>query len=147
MSGDQTGRAGGRPLAQLLTNQVLIEMAIQELVTVPVVNVNLTQPIRMTTRTSRAYATGLPEDNRWVPFRHVEGTRHPLTHSIKFHLAQNMGTMRQDSKQAESERKLELTVDSSARGRVKNISSRSPLGRFVIVLGSRFHLKGCRNCD
>jgi hypothetical protein len=37
-------------LAQLSTNQVLIEMAIQELVTVPVVNVNLTQPIRMTTK-------------------------------------------------------------------------------------------------
>ena len=39
-------------LAQLLTNQVLIEMAIQELVTVPVVNVNLTQPIRRTTKRS-----------------------------------------------------------------------------------------------
>ena len=71
----ETRRAEQMPaatLAQLSTNQVLIEMAIHwELVTVPVVNVNLTQPIRMTTKTSSrelqvtysAYATGITEDN------------------------------------------------------------------------------------
>ena len=66
-------------LAQLLTNQVLIEMAIQlELVTVPVVNVNLTQPIRRTrkrsSRGSRSRIAHAPPDHpktmeeRYIPF-------------------------------------------------------------------------------
>lgn len=75
-------QVAGHSLARLLTNQVLIEMAIQQLVTVPVVNVNLTQPIRMTrkrssreSRSRTAHATELPEENRCVPFRHVGGIR------------------------------------------------------------------------
>lgn len=115
------------PLARLLTNQVLIEMAIQELVTVSVVNVNLTQPIRRTTkRSSRetrsrtANATVRPEDNRFVRFRRVRGVR-STTHSIKFHLARNIKFTRQ------GEWKDELTVNGGKLGGgnwMKNISSR-----------------------